>query len=86
MYANADLQYASEEFHGQARQVAAERTTRPSVRQPLLRFLAWFDSGSTQPHMIKADQSRGTDILLIHGQVVTYPSCREETGADQFTK
>jgi hypothetical protein len=70
----------------QNRQTVNERHDRPSFRVFAIRFLNWFGSGGSAPHMIKADHGHGTDFIMIHGHIVPDPSCREATGADYYTR
>jgi hypothetical protein len=85
MYANADLQYASQSFHERARQSDAAPRAPMSVGNLIGRAINWMNSGWTGPNRNGIDGSTGTDFALIHGHVVPIAASREETGADAYS-
>lgn len=83
MYARADMiQIASSES-------TSTKSPRPhgrgiNPRGQIIRFLNWFGSGGVATHELKASQGHGSNFMLINGQIVITPSCREATGADSY--
>jgi len=85
MYANAELGRVATDSRNfpDSRQVRSP--LRFSMRNLLVRFANWYGSSGKQAELIADGRTQGSNLMLLHGQVVVTPSCREETGADTYT-